>query len=43
MQIAGDQGKFNTAYTIGTVDPIDATLTDVIFSVTRETGASVNG
>ncbi len=36
VQMAGDNGKLNTTYTIGKVDPINITLTDVRFSVSRE-------
>jgi hypothetical protein len=36
VQMAGDNGKLNTTYTIGKVDPINITITDVRFSVVRE-------
>jgi hypothetical protein len=37
VQMAGDNGKLNTTYTIGKIDPINITLTNVRFSVVRET------
>lgn len=36
VQMAGDNGKLNTTYTIGKVDSINITITDVRFSVSRE-------
>jgi hypothetical protein len=36
VQMAGDNGKLNVTYTIGKVDPINITLTDVRYSVIRE-------
>ena len=36
VQLAGDNGKLNTTYTLGKVDPINITVTDVRFSVVRE-------
>lgn len=42
VQMAGDNGKLNTTYTIGKVDSINITITDVRFSVSREiTGNAV--
>jgi hypothetical protein len=35
-QMAGDNGKLNTTYTIGKMDPINITLTNVRYSVVRE-------
>jgi hypothetical protein len=36
VQMAGDNGKLNTTYTLGKVDPINITVTDVRFSISRE-------
>ena len=35
-QLAGDNGKLNVTYTLGKVDPINITLTNVRFSAVRE-------
>lgn len=36
VQMAGDNGKLNTTYTIGRVDSINITVTDIRFSISRE-------
>lgn len=36
VQMAGDNGKMNIAYTLGKIDPINITLTGVRYSVSRE-------
>lgn len=36
VQMAGDNGKLNTTYTIGKTDSVNITLTNVRFSVSRE-------
>ena len=36
VQLAGDNGKLNTTYTLGKIDPINVTVTDIRFSISRE-------
>lgn len=36
VQMAGDNGKLGVTYTLGKLDPINVTVTDVRFSVVRE-------